>query len=186
MNLFSRAATPVSSPSSSSTSTSTPTPSATASWTTLGCYADQSARTLNAKSTSDPAMTYQKCQTFCAGFTYAGTENGNECWCGNSLTTNQPLAANQCQTPCAGNSAQVCGGGWKITIFSYGSKPVSSSTTTTSAAAPTLTGYTSKGCYVDQSARTLNGPSKIDNAMTLQMCQSFCSTYAYFGVENSK
>lgn len=44
-----------------------------------------------------------------------------ECWCGNQ----RPLSSLQveeinCNTPCSGNNKQMCGGGWKMGIYSTG------------------------------------------------------------------
>jgi hypothetical protein len=58
-----------------------------------------------------------------AGYTMAGVEGGNQCFCGNGWTTPSipPTAApvSQCSNPCAGDSSQTCGGSWAIQIYSH-------------------------------------------------------------------
>ncbi|KAG9044270.1 hypothetical protein FS837_008421 [Tulasnella sp. UAMH 9824] len=186
-----------SSTSASSTASSAPVPSG---WANLGCYVDQTARTLTGASKLNwSVMTPALCAANCAGYTYFGTENGNECYCGNALTSNVPKAISECNVNCAGDASQKCGGGWRLTLYqsvAVSSTSTSSTTTivsttsassTTSSASATATAtWTNLGCYVDQSSRTLNGASKVDNSMTVGMCQTFCggSGFIYAGVEN--
>ncbi|KAG8968961.1 hypothetical protein FRB90_010780, partial [Tulasnella sp. 427] len=83
--------TTTSKPATTTTST-TASPSGTASTTSTyqlqGCLAEpQSGRALWGASLSDPAMTVEKCTTFCKskGFSLAGLEYGQECWCDNTF-----------------------------------------------------------------------------------------------------
>lgn len=47
-----------------------------------------------------------------------------------------------------------------------------------------LSGYDNLGCYTEAtSGRALSQKSYADNSMTLELCQSTCQDYAYFGVE---
>ncbi|KAG8902954.1 hypothetical protein FRC01_009398, partial [Tulasnella sp. 417] len=88
--------------SASATSSSGPAP---AGWTNLGCYMDQTPRTLSgATKTGWTGMTPTLCGTFCAGYTYFGTEYGNECYCGNSLVTNTPKPSSDCNVNCNGDA----------------------------------------------------------------------------------
>ncbi|KAG8914028.1 hypothetical protein FRC01_004252 [Tulasnella sp. 417] len=180
--------------SSSATATSSSGP-APAGWTNLGCYLDQTPRTLSGISRGGwTGMTPALCATYCAGYTYFGTEYANECYCGNSLTTNMPKPSTDCNSNCDGDASLKCGGSWRLTVYqrttgSSSSSSVAStsvSSTTTSSASATPTAWSNQGCYADQTARTLNGASKTDNLMTPAMCQSFCgaSGYIYAGVEN--
>jgi hypothetical protein len=47
----------------------------------------------------------------------------------------------------------------------------------------TISSYTHKGCYNETTGRTLNATSLTSSTMTVEVCASFCSAYAYFGVE---
>ncbi|KAF2805845.1 WSC-domain-containing protein, partial [Mytilinidion resinicola] len=109
-----------------STSSSTTTTSATLSavllpigWTARGCYLDDpAARTLQTFMSvpgGPDAMTVEACVAGCAsnGFTVAGLEYGQECWCDTKYETlAQPLSnpETNCFMPCKGNSAETCGG----------------------------------------------------------------------------
>lgn len=53
---------------------------------------------------------------------------------------------------------------------------------------PSFPPYTYAGCYEDvygiNNAPLLNGPTFTSNTQTYQTCATFCSGYAYFGIEN--
>lgn len=78
-------------------------------WNSLGCYtvANSDREVLVQVSPEYQQMTPTLCQTACGdlGFTMAGVENGNECWCGNVFKTGSP--SNGCTIPCNGDSNQV-------------------------------------------------------------------------------
>ncbi|KAG9003884.1 hypothetical protein FRB94_002801 [Tulasnella sp. JGI-2019a] len=170
------------------TAPATPT-TPTLTYTSQGCYQDQSARTLNGPSTTSSSMTLAFCQSFCSAYTYFGVENASECYCGNSLSATL-LAASNCQTKCSGDATQLCGGNnWQLGVYKA---PTSTSTSTTSTSTSTSTstpsGSTLLGCYQDQSARTLAGSSTTSSSMTPAVCQAFCATqgsYTFYGVENA-
>ncbi|EMD94147.1 hypothetical protein COCC4DRAFT_132206 [Bipolaris maydis ATCC 48331] len=64
-------------------------------------------------------MTVQKCSAICKDYLYYALGDGKECWCGDTFHVPAELVShNQCSIPCAGNSAQKCGGSWKISIYS--------------------------------------------------------------------
>ena len=50
------------------------------------------------------------------GWTIAGTEADNQCFCGNKAPS-RIVDAKHCNTPCKGNSQQICGGSWKLYIY---------------------------------------------------------------------
>ncbi|XP_063427691.1 uncharacterized protein LOC134711167 isoform X4 [Mytilus trossulus] len=85
----------------------------------IGCYQDHSKRILPKDVLTDKSMTVQKCRQFCGkkGFKYAGVENGNECFCGDVLRKNKKRKESDCKTPCSGNKQQICGGPWRISIY---------------------------------------------------------------------
>ncbi|KAF5876269.1 putative wsc domain protein [Botrytis fragariae] len=93
------------------------------SWTYLGCGTDDAAnRTLNADWEGNSTMTIETCVNFCAskGHTYAGMEFGSQCYCGNVLSADRaPVTGmlGDCIMPCAGNSAEKCGGNAAITLY---------------------------------------------------------------------
>jgi hypothetical protein len=91
-----------------------------AGWAPNFCAVDNAARVLREYQTTDAALTPTRCITTCAArnYTLSGVENGNECYCGNTLWSN-PVAVRdvQCGGPCAGDAAQNCGAGFRIMIY---------------------------------------------------------------------
>ena len=68
------------------------------------------ARALTPNTSAQRPMTVQNCIDACitAGFTVAGVEYANECYCGSAIP---PIAAtDNCFMGCEGDSAHLCGG----------------------------------------------------------------------------
>jgi len=98
-----------------------------AGWSNIGCIAEgTSGRALTGASTVDAVgMTVNTCAAFCAnkGFTYAGIEWSQECYCGNSLVngaSQNTVPADQCSNACAGNQFETCGGPQRLTLIYNG------------------------------------------------------------------
>ncbi|KAG9005542.1 hypothetical protein FRB94_001469 [Tulasnella sp. JGI-2019a] len=87
----------------------------------LGCYIDSgSSRTLGAYTVTTSTMTNAQCVQTCSGlgYAYAGTEYGNECYCGNTLPASLKDATTaDCNAPCAGATGQICGGTYKLSVY---------------------------------------------------------------------
>jgi hypothetical protein len=127
----------------------------------LGCYTDDSklGRTLSwpmDKVIDKTSMTTQKCLKACKnqGYPFAGTENGNECWCGVVLANDTSVVdTSQCNKPCSGAANEKCGGAAKLSVYVAKDleslepcghqPPLSSSTTTTSTSSTTTSPSTS-------------------------------------------
>jgi hypothetical protein len=62
-------------------------------------------------------MTQEMCQNLvrAAGFKYAAVQWYRDCFGGNDIS--QYVDPGTCNTPCAGNAAQNCGGGCRNLIF---------------------------------------------------------------------
>lgn len=139
------------------TTTAAATTTTAATWNYQYCAVDGQSRALTGFSYSDTALTVNKCLMACAyqGFTLAGVENGNECYCGNSLANGLGTKASDsdCSSTCPGdNSSGKCGGGWRISLYSILSGNALSSvlaqattTTTTTTKAATTTTTTQAG-----------------------------------------
>ena len=59
------------------------------------------------------------CVAYCRsiGSLFSGTQNGNECRCGNSAPPSSKVAPmDQCNKPCPGDSSQMCGAGWRMNV----------------------------------------------------------------------
>lgn len=89
----------------------------------LGCFQDAASRTLLGGVPVDylsGRMLTSVCVNHCLerGYTFAGTENGHECWCGETMRPDaQRLPDSSCQMPCHGNQGSICGGNMAISIF---------------------------------------------------------------------
>lgn len=134
------------------------------------------------------SMTVDLCVSTCVshGFSIAGVEFGSECYCGNSFVGQSSgggtvAPESECNMPCAGDSSQICGAGWRLSA--YGS-------TTTTPGAPVLpAGWsaTSKCITEPSTGRALVGNSFISQGMTLDMCIDVCDQtgFSYAGAEVS-
>lgn len=162
--------------SASTTASTTATPPAATSaaldWTYLGCYTDTvHTRTLLNVQAANNALTVESCIAACAqgGYTLAGTEFGDQCWCDTTLHNGggpAPDGNTGCNMPCAGNASEVCGGTDRLSIYS-----------------PPGPAWQSLGCYTDSvQKRTLTHPEQITGggaAMTVELCQGACSAAGY-------
>ena len=89
----------------------------------IGCFKDAgnpfalSGRDLDGHVINWHGMTPDFCIEQCAkkGFTYAGTQYGSFCFCGNSYGKNGP--ATNCTMPCNGDYKQKCGGEWANQVY---------------------------------------------------------------------
>ncbi|PKK45046.1 hypothetical protein CI102_10584 [Trichoderma harzianum] len=90
-------------------------------YTYAGCYQDNIGRVLTGDILPNLGpMTNDKCVANCVskGFSIAATEYGGQCYCGNDLVGSSKLAESQCSMACEGNSKEVCGGSWAISVYS--------------------------------------------------------------------
>jgi len=84
-----------------------------------GCYKDNTQRDLPFGGPQSNSMTVETCQASCKqnNYQYAGLQNGEECWCGNSYGKyGADLSA--CNTNCAGNANEFCGQSFHNDVYS--------------------------------------------------------------------
>ena len=48
---------------------------------------------------------------------YAGLENGDGCYCGNSEDKFIPTDPEECNAPCTGDPNEFCGGSWRLQVY---------------------------------------------------------------------
>ncbi|WVQ95055.1 hypothetical protein IAU59_002147 [Kwoniella sp. CBS 9459] len=139
----------------------------TSGWDYVGCVTDGSARALPAINITRTAMTVDMCTNYCQtqGYTYAGLESGNMCFCDNSLKNGLGTSADSwtCATPCVGDSGQTCGGHWKMSL--YRAKSASGSD------------QSYQGCF--SGAKILNSVGIVTNTITPATCTNYCTLKGY-------
>jgi hypothetical protein len=94
-----------------------------------GCYLDgYNGRDLSFQQPDNQELTQESCIATCAGLGYsiAGMEYAVQCFCDNFLYNGASLAANQadCNVPCPGNTAEMCGAGNRLSVFAVGTPQV--------------------------------------------------------------
>jgi WSC domain len=140
-------------------------------------------------------MSNNNCQDACFAseqYAFAGTEFGDECWCGNT----PPPLANQdtldiyCNFACPGDGNDRCGAANYLSVFYDPTKYVAGTN-------PALYGpqtiqivgnYVYIGCYCEATtgrALTGNTPQAPANGFTIELCEAACQGYTYFGMEYS-
>ena len=85
-----------------------------------GCFADASARVLGDGGKIAPGeMTNQECASECSDYKFFGTENGDQCYCGDKMAFETPASPWHCATHCAGNEegAENCGGFFYLSVW---------------------------------------------------------------------
>ncbi|KAJ7173130.1 glyoxal oxidase N-terminus-domain-containing protein [Mycena crocata] len=130
----------------------------------------------------DGGMTVERCVALCdsAGFSLAGLQYKNECYCDNTISTANgggvATSPNDCNLPCAGNAAEICGAGYRISLYNK----------TGSTAVPLPAGWSPSMCAVDNNARVLTGYKGTDSALTPASCITKCASLGFIlaGVEN--
>ncbi|KAJ3920741.1 glycosyl hydrolase family 71-domain-containing protein [Lentinula edodes] len=161
--------------STSATATSSSTP-----FTSVGCVAEGTTgtrRALTGANYTNSAMTPAKCQSFCASYTYAGTEYSTQCYCGNSITNNGAtgtvVASSNCNSKCGGDSSQSCGGSYYLNLYS---KSGSSSSSTTSIASITSSTSINRSTTSTSTSRSTTSTSTSISSSTTKSSTSSTST----------
>nr|ABD61575.1 copper radical oxidase [Phanerodontia chrysosporium] len=149
-------------------------------WSSLGCYTDPpGGRTLSSASFTDTnGMTIESCVSFCNSKSaiFAGTEYGQECYCGDSIGNGgAPTDAGDCNMKCSGNSAETCGSGYRLSMYTNGKKPPPAPSI------PATVGqWTSLGCYNDSvNARVLGITANPSGGVSLESCTSACQSMGF-------
>ena len=65
-----------------------------------------------------PDQSVENCLNFCKGYKYAGVQYGKECFCGNDSHNFQIVPDSQCNMKCSGNKDEICGGSWRMNVYS--------------------------------------------------------------------
>jgi hypothetical protein len=91
-------------------------------YSSLGCYKEASSgRALGTGKSISANATVYNCVAACKGFTYAGVEYGQECYCGNSFGVGSgPAPKEECDMLCKGNETEYCGGRSRLNVYASG------------------------------------------------------------------
>ncbi|KAK3670638.1 hypothetical protein LTR78_009473 [Recurvomyces mirabilis] len=91
-----------------------------ASTTYLGCWTDDTVRTLNGPQINIAQNDPQVCANACGyrGYNISAVEYTTQCFCGTAINpVAQKLSESNCTYVCPGNPAQVCGGTYVMNIY---------------------------------------------------------------------
>eukprot|EP00026_Physarum_polycephalum_P021946 Phypoly_transcript_25602.p1 GENE.Phypoly_transcript_25602~~Phypoly_transcript_25602.p1 ORF type:complete len:124 (+),score=6.50 Phypoly_transcript_25602:43-372(+) len=83
----------------------------------LGCFVDAGTRDLSLMIAQSDSLSVEGCIELCAEFSYAGLQDANQCWCGNTYGTYGTGSDADCNMPCTGNPQEMCGGVWRNSVF---------------------------------------------------------------------
>lgn len=78
--------------------------------------------------TSYDSMTLESCAAFCASYAYFGVEFTRECYCGNTLQSGMVAPEDDCASVCVGNAKELCGGSYRLNVYTSSSVVPSNST----------------------------------------------------------
>ncbi|KAF3097148.1 hypothetical protein TWF706_007400 [Orbilia oligospora] len=155
-------------------------------WTSNGCYTDSvESRGLDHSST-DSAMTIQKCLQLASGFKYAAVQYHNECFWGNVLKSSSvPAASGDCNAACAGDSSQICGGGNRLSLYTNGDyhEPQEPTEPDLPSVHEGNDAWSLVGCRTDSASSRALDNSKVDSAMTVEKCFELAFSYRYAAVQ---
>lgn len=89
-----------------------------------GCWSDPGdPHVLDTRLDAISSVTLETCAVACrkSNYAYFGTENGQECWCGNYLNTASPTpsSAQSCASPCLGDPTELCGSPSFLTVYYF-------------------------------------------------------------------
>ena len=88
---------------------------------------DNSNRVLRGLHLNGENMSVENCKELCYenNYKFAGLEFGDECFCGNDVpVVSAPMR--ECHLKCAGDETEICGGFWRLSVYSIPSKPTTS------------------------------------------------------------
>ncbi|KAG9312684.1 WSC-domain protein [Chiua virens] len=164
------------------------------SWVSLGCYNDSVADRALSYGAAVSNVTVESCTAACqnAGYTFAGMEYADQCYCGSILDYGSaPTPLTECDMTCDGNSSEYCGGPDRLNLYNY------TGTTTSSGGGgggilvgggtDTSETWTYAACYVDNAYGRILGNENDNSNTTVESCIAYCSTnnFTLAGIEYS-
>ncbi|KAF3090160.1 hypothetical protein TWF102_009377 [Orbilia oligospora] len=149
-----------------------------------GCYTDSvEQRALEHTTTDWEGMTIQKCLQLGAGFKYAGVQYYGECHWGNVLSSSSsPAASGDCNTPCAGDNSQNCGGGNRLSLYlntGYAEPELPEPPRFNEGSDP----WSLVGCHSDSTSNRAFPYSDTGSTMTVAKCLELAIGFKYAAVQ---
>lgn len=83
---------------------------APAGYSYVGCFTETPGGTLSGINQTSHGNTPVGCSQLCPNDEYFGVESGLECHCGKAINPESQQVSTGCNTPCAGDGKQACGG----------------------------------------------------------------------------
>ncbi|XP_077991684.1 uncharacterized protein LOC144445917 [Glandiceps talaboti] len=141
----------------------------------VGCFADTDQRALGWWDEKYTAQTVERCIGMCASIyaPYAGLQHHEECFCGVAYDKYGEINEAECSTACNGNSSQMCGGNWRMSVYRI------------HVHMPDLPLYKYVGCFIDGGDRALSWYSDNSPVQSVEWCILKCSEVGapYAGLE---
>jgi hypothetical protein len=152
-------------------------------FTYKGCYVDGPGfRIMNYQQNDDQTMTIASCANKCAaaGYSIAGMEYSYQCFCDNFIRMGGAPSSSEsdCNSQCAGNTAQTCGGPGKLSVWSNQTtleiysvpKPVQN-----------VSSWQYQGCITDggEGDRTLMWQMVNETGNSPEWCLGKCKQFGY-------
>ena len=154
-----------------------------AGWTYAGCYKEgTSGRALPYQQPDSQTNTNEKCVAACiaAGYTVAGMEYSQQCFCANALYNGAVTTAeSECSQNCPGNSAEKCGAGDRLSVFSKGPVMVYQPPAVQKTNLPGS--WTYQGCIQDNinDKRTFQWELMFPGTNNASTCLNACAEFGY-------
>lgn len=151
-------------------------------WAYRGCYTEgSSGRAFLNQQPDSPALTIESCVEACIdrGYSVAGMEYAAQCFCDNFVRNGAALVDDSdCSMSCSGNSAQKCGAGNRLSVYSNDTLVVFQPPKPQTEDLPANWKYV--GCVVDAiDSRTLPWMSENVQNATISDCIAGCSRFGY-------
>jgi hypothetical protein len=92
----------------------------------------------------DASLSVSKCKNSCyrRAYSFAGLQEGNQCWCSNYVAGEGAKSQTDCNIPCTGNKTEICGGNGVVNAYEAleNSMPVVPSTSISAKVVGTIAG----------------------------------------------